>query len=439
MEERRQGQNSMRWSGWQQAVAVTGLLLAGISAGAQVRVEPTGVVAGRVLCGDTNDPARMAKVYLEAVKLPTGEKSAEKKEVHGEAGSTTVERVTIETDLNGEFAFPKVAPGDYYVIVAMTGYLSTRTMFTEKEMADPSPEMRKMVARALNQVHVEAGHAERVEVRMERGAAVSGTVSFDDGSPANGVTVKLLKKGADGKWEEMKLASRMAFWGAATDDRGQFRISGLPPQTYMLEADLALQEEKLTSTGGGGPGKISQMAMVRDRFTLPFYSGSGGSGTARRSDAATFTVGPGQERSGEDLTIPLTKLHRVTGMVVAKRDGHKVDAAKVVLTYRDDGKELATAEVGREDGVFRFEFVPEGDYVVKTADARDVVWETVKNPPGMFPATTEKERLTTAYGAAEQPLLLRGEMSDVVLTVPDKAASKAGAAGAAASVEETGR
>lgn len=424
----------MRWSGRNRVVTVTGLLLAGICALGQGRVEPTGAVTARVLCGDTNDPARIAKVYLEAVKLTTGEKAAEKKEVHGEAGSTTVERVTIETDLNGEFAFPKVAPGDYYVNVAMTGYLSTRAMFTEKEMADPSPEMRKMVARALNQVHVEAGHVERVEVRMERGGAVSGTVSFDDGSPANGVTVKLLKKGADGKWEEMKLASRMMFWGSATDDRGQFRISGLPPQTYMLEADLALHEEKLSTTAGGGAGKTNQMAMMSDRFTLPFYSG----GVARQSDAATFAVGPGQEQAGEDLTIPLAKLHRLTGIVVVKRDGHKVDAAKVVLAYRDDGKELATAEVGRGDGVFRFEFVPEGDYVLKTADARDVVWETVKNPPGMFPPTTEKERLTTAYGAAEQPLLLRGEMSDVVLTVPEKAGAKT-AAGSPTTAEEVGR
>lgn len=68
----------------------------------------------------------------------------------------------------------------------MAGYLSTRAMFTAKEMEDPSPEMQRLVGRALNRVRVEAAHMERVQVRMERGSAVSGTVRFDDGSPAIG-------------------------------------------------------------------------------------------------------------------------------------------------------------------------------------------------------------------------------------------------------------
>ncbi len=412
----------MRWTGRNRVMVVTGLLLAGISAVAQVRVEPTGAVTGRVVCGDTNDPARAAKVHLETVRAASGEKKSTK----GEVTAGSVEGVTLQTDLDGEFAFPKVPPGDYFVDVEMAGYLSTRAMFTAKEMEDPSPEMQRLVGRALNRVRVEAAHMERVQVRMERGSAVSGTVRFDDGSPAIGVAVKLLKKGDGGKWEEMKLGVGSMFWAKQTDDRGGFRISGFPPATYLLETDLTLQDEKTTMTKGAGEGQTMAFVMTKDRFTLPFY----GRGATRQSDATPFTVGPGQERDGEELTIPLAKLHRVTGIVVAKKDGHKVDAAKVVLAYRDDGKELATAEVGREDGVFRFEFVPEGDYVVKTADARDAVWETVKSTPGMFPPTIDKERLLTAYGAAEQPLLLRGEMADVVLTVPEKAAAvNAGEAG----------
>ena len=162
---------------------------------AQVRTEPTGSVAGRVLCGDTNDPARSARVHLEPVRAAGGEK----KVVMGETGPPSgVEGVTLQTDLNGEFLFPKVLPGGYFVIVEMPGYLSARAMFTDKEIEDPSPEMRQLVGRALNRVQVETGHTERVQVRMERGSAVSGTVHFDDGSPAIGVPVKLLKKGDKG-------------------------------------------------------------------------------------------------------------------------------------------------------------------------------------------------------------------------------------------------
>jgi len=107
----------MRWTGRNRVMVVTGLLLAGISAVAQVRVEPTGAVTGRVVCGDTNDPARAAKVHLETVRAASGEKKSTK----GEVTAGSVEGVTLQTDLDGEFAFPKVPPGDYFVDVEMAG------------------------------------------------------------------------------------------------------------------------------------------------------------------------------------------------------------------------------------------------------------------------------------------------------------------------------
>lgn len=388
----------------------------GMTADGQERQDPMGAVTGKVLCTDTNDPARMAKVHLEAVKAS----EIEKKRAKAENGPTSTEQVTIATDLNGEFVFPKVAPGDYYVDVEMVGYLSTRAMFTAKEMADTTPEMQRMIARALHRIRVEGGRTEHVEIGLERGGAVSGTVLFDDGSPASGLAVKILKKQPNSKWEELKLPVSGFMRGTLTDDRGQFRVAALPADTYMLEVDMALQDEKRTTMSSAGE-HFSEMTTATNRFELPFF----GRGATRQSEAATFTLGAGQELTGEDVTVPLAKLHRVTGIVVAKKDGHKVNAGKLELTYRDDGKQLATAGVSREDGLFRFEFVPEGDYILKVEQARDIVWETLKNPPEVFPTTSEKERLLASYGDAEQPLLLRGDVSDLLVQVPEKGAAKA--------------
>ena len=138
-----------------------------------------------------------------------------------------VEGVTLQTDLNGEFLFPKVLPGRVLRDCGDAGLPSARAMFTDKEIEDRSPEMRQLVGRALNRVQVDTGHTERVQVRMERGSAVSGTVHFDDGSLAIGVPVKLLKGAgqlggdeADCGWDVLGQADGRP---RAVPDRGMFR------------------------------------------------------------------------------------------------------------------------------------------------------------------------------------------------------------------------
>ena len=400
-------------------LVVAGLLLTGSAFGQErAGTSSMGAVRGRVICGDSNAPARMAKVRLEAVK--TELEPAAHRTGKVEAFSGGAEGTTVETNLNGEFLFPRVRPGAYFVIVEKAGYLSVRASFTAKEMEDKSPEMQEILARRLNRVQVEPGHTEQVQIREERGGAVSGTVLFDDGSPASGLAVQVLKKQTSGKWEELRVISGNASPDSYTDDQGRFRIASLPADTYMIKVDMSIQDVKTVVVSDPGSDNHTEYAVLSYRDTLPFY----GRGATRLAEAASFTLGAAQELTGADVTIPLTKLHRLTGIVVAMRDGHKVSAAKVILTYRDDGKELTSTELSKEDGTFSFEFVPEGDYIMQTKDSRDVVREQVKNVPGAFPPVLEKERLLSAFGDANQPLLLQGEVSDIVLQVPEKGAAK---------------
>lgn len=292
-------------------------------------------------------------------------------------------------------------------------------MFTKKEMEDPSPDTQALIDRALPRIQVSVNTSANAEIRLERGAAVSGTILFDDGSPAGEVSVKLLHKDEAGKWLPVTGYSRKFGAGINTNDRGEFRMSSLLPDVYMLQADLSLNDMKATSSGSGD--RQVSFIMQTSRFSLPFY----GHGDTVQSEAASFTLKAGDELRGQDMTLPISKLHRLTGRVTAGPDAHPVNAASLTLVTREDGLQVAASSLSREDGLFHFEFIPAGDYLLRVSDARDVVWERPASIPGspsdrpFFPGPqADEERVLQAYGSIEQPLLFRGDLLGTTVNVP---------------------
>ncbi len=97
----------------------------------------------------------------------------------------------VQTALDGSFAIPNVAPGSYYVIVTASGYLSPRpqrpTPMTMKHCRLRPRDNRRSTIPKVD-VTGRSGSA-NIDIRLERGAAVSGTIRFDDGSPAANVHV----------------------------------------------------------------------------------------------------------------------------------------------------------------------------------------------------------------------------------------------------------
>jgi hypothetical protein len=324
----------------------------------------------------------------------------------------------IDTKLDGSFTIDNVKPGKYYVTVEKQGYLSPMAQFSVDELEQPTPDLKKKIAKALQQITVDANQTVSIEVRLERAAAISGSVRFDDGSPAAGLIVKALRKEKDGKWRP---PARNRFWSAIeTDDQGHYRIAGLPAAEYIVETDLTLIESmvsNLLSIGG--------RTETFDKFSLSFFSG----GSARQRDAAAFKLTEGEERTGEDIVVPLAKLQPVAGTVIAKRDGHVVNAGKLTLLYADDRTPAASTDVDKEDSAFHFEFVPEGDYILTVKNARDVVREEVADPPGSEPPSHTNEKVLHAYGDSEQPVTIHGDTSGLVISVPETSTKAAAASG----------
>jgi hypothetical protein len=402
-------------------VGISSLIILARHAGAQQPAvkDATGTVVGNVFYGDTNRPARLAMVSL----LPVREVS----DFDPKAKSDPAKPIgpgmnVVETSLDGSFSAPNVKPGTYYVIAEKQGYLSPMEQFTTDDLNHPTPEVKKQIDKTLQKVTVEPHAATSVEVRLERAAAISGTVSFDDGGPAASLPVQALRKRKDGKWAAVTTTVlSMQAREVRTDDEGHYRISGLSPGTYMVEADLALRQKLLTALLGGASSSFDM-----ERFFLATYSG----GVFRQRDGALFTLEEAEQRTGEDIVIPVTKLHSVAGTIVSAHDGHVVNAGNLRLLHSDDQTEQAAAVVDKDDANFHFEFVPEGDYILEAKSAGDVVHEEVPNCPRCFPSTQTVDKPVHDYGPAQKPLNVHSETVGVTIAVPEKD-GKAGNASAA--------
>ena len=140
--------------------------------------------------------------------------------------------------------------------------------------------------------------------------------------------------------------------------------------------------------------------------------------------AKAIKLSEGEESSLNDIEIPVTKLHAVSGTILEGATGRTVNAAHVAIAYTDDGSQLVSTNVSKEDDSFHFLFVPKGEYTLKVTEARDVTREKIPNcAQGMPPSHTE-EKTVRSFGDAEQPLLLQTDITGLSVAVPPKPVSK---------------
>jgi hypothetical protein len=199
------------------------------------------------------------------------------------------------------------------------------------------------------------------------------------------------------------MGQALAMMGATppvkTDDLGHFRISGLPAGEYALKASLVATGVGISATnmGDGGSGIV-----------LAAYSGN----TFTREDAKSIHVVPGQEQPGEDITIPSRKLHTITGHAYAKSDGHTLNVGQVTLTRADNPAVNLSAAV-RDDGSFRFDYLPAATYTLTLAGAADGRNLQAK-PTGLFGMSIPNTDILRKYATASTDIVLGDSDVDTV-------------------------
>jgi hypothetical protein len=352
----------------------------------------------------------MATVTLQPVAAVDALRSEKPREMASEAQA-------VQTLLDGSFSIRNASPGTYYVIASAPGYISPlNTLLQTENDPSASDEAKAKLAAMVPRVTVLTNLPASVNITLERGGAVSGTILYDDGSPASGLHVQLLVHRND-KWVPAPSVSyQQAVTSATTDDRGNYRISGLPDQQYITEVDLNLSSWWFHSDGHGGSASSSSNV-----YSLPVYSGN----KMRAKDAKPFALKQGEERTEEDIQIPISKLHTVRGTVMAARDGHVLNGGQVTLLYPDDKSKVSETSVTSE-AEFDFIFVPEGDYLLHVEYASDTEYREIPNPPGSAPPMRIESHALRSYGTAEVPIHVGNDMTGVVVAVPDRQKAASG-------------
>lgn len=125
--------------------------------------------------------------------------------------------VRATTDQDGFYRFTNLAPGNYSVMPSVPAYVMARKDPQSKNVLIGEDEL-----------------VENINFAMVRGGVITGRVTDADGRPAieqqiNLYTVENLEKrsGDQPMWSD---------WNVQTDDRGIYRMFGLPPGRYKVAA-----------------------------------------------------------------------------------------------------------------------------------------------------------------------------------------------------------
>src|SRR3954468_2356785 len=300
--------------------------------GAQPRTPPrdatpekrgTGVVRGRILNAEGR-PLRRVQLRLNGESVPDGR--------------------TASTNGTGRFEITELPAGRYTLNASRAGYLGLS--FGQSRPG----EVGRPIEIAEAQVFANADFV------LQRTALVTGHVFDEAGEPLAGANVLTLQM----RFFNGRRRLTPVRGNANTDDTGQYRLSGLEPGDYYVQASSR-------ETWEGDPPAKQMLGF------LPTYYPAG----PGPSDAHRVRVRAGQEVSSIDISLIPGKVGKISGTVVNSQ-GVPLAGENVNLSFEIRGENFMMMSGGQgtkvnPDGTFVFRNVAPAEYHlnVRTAATAD--------------------------------------------------------------------
>ncbi|MBS1789093.1 MAG: carboxypeptidase regulatory-like domain-containing protein [Acidobacteria bacterium] len=241
------------------------------------------------------------------------------------------------TDDEGNFEFPNLAPASYFISASIPGYVA------------PMPEGSEGEEATGNLYRL----GEFANITLVKGGVITGKVHNANGEPLTGVNVSAIRIGnVNGETDELS-AARSFGRNWRTDDRGVYRIYGLIPGSYIVQAGQM-----------GDQGR----ALSPYREDAPTYYPS-----SARDAAIPLAVRPGDELTGVDIRYRADKGHSVGGRAVIAATANKAnnqtsnnDFGGMEILLNVAGTDSVVATTFQSDRSqtrgFAFYNIPDGEY-----------------------------------------------------------------------------
>lgn len=288
--------------------------------------------------------------------------------------------VSVITDDDGRFAVTGLPAGRFSIGASKAAFL-------------PGAFGARRPGRPGTPVSITAGQqAGDITLTLTHGAALSGTVRDATGQPGFQTLVTVLKADAT-----------PAAPAVLADDRGRYRVFGLPPGDYVIAAavrslnpgDLNVRPAAevdaifaALQAGAGRPGGVplpttgppntaSATPNQAVTFAPMFYPG-----TASFGQAARVSVAAGEDLEGLDLPLALTPVSTVSG-TVASPSGRVPSEIQLEFRSTAPSVSVSVSVAGTSgtrveaDGTFRRGGISPGDYTITArtpAGAGPVLW-----------------------------------------------------------------
>lgn len=308
------------------------------------------IVRGRVIYEDTNRPVRRARIML----LPA-------------SGKGGPEHAGV-TDAHGEFRIESVAAGSYFVVVDAPGII---TPFSQIDIAEAANEKATLLSirKEFEEVSVNGTNSVEVQVRARRGGAITGRITYAEGDPAINVPVTILRK-KDGRLIRFITSfSQSALMGFKTDDRGVYRIAGLPSGEYIVGA--------VETYGPGNSGEdFSEYALFgKGSLSTNYYQNE-----TNPRQATPVKVEAGQEATEINITLVERATYTISGTVVARQGRAPVRARIGIQPKSEDSQNpfFDSSQGTPTDAAGRWTIpnVPDGAYIITVDPILDYYLET---------------------------------------------------------------